>query len=137
MSVGSYQTPQILELSGIGNKELLDKHGIETLIDLPGVGENLREFSVASKHILPFIDSSSRGDCPSCLQPCCLGLADRKQDHMYVPIVSERAPSAPGPCRASASAAPAIVSRAGERAGLARRRPLFERAHASHAWGWR
>ena len=43
-SVGSYQTPQILELSGIGNKELLDKHGIETLIDLPGVGENLREY---------------------------------------------------------------------------------------------
>ena len=89
LSVGSYQTPQILELSGIGNKELLNKHGIETLIDLPGVGENLREFSVASKHILPFIDSSSRGDCPSCLQPCFLALAYRKQDHMYVPIVSE------------------------------------------------
>ena len=38
------KSPQILELSGIGNKELLDKHGIETLIDLPGVGENLREY---------------------------------------------------------------------------------------------
>ena len=36
------QTPQVLELSGIGNPEILSKHGIETLVNLPGVGENLR-----------------------------------------------------------------------------------------------
>ncbi|KAL1713054.1 GMC oxidoreductase-domain-containing protein, partial [Schizophyllum commune] len=29
--------------TGIGNKELLKKHGIKTVVDLPGVGENLRE----------------------------------------------------------------------------------------------
>lgn len=29
--------------SGIGNKEVLRKHGIDTLVDLPAVGENLRE----------------------------------------------------------------------------------------------
>ncbi len=40
---GTFQTPQILELSGIGKKDILSKHGIETLIDNPSVGENLRE----------------------------------------------------------------------------------------------
>ncbi len=29
--------------TGIGNKEILGKHGVETLLDLPAVGENLRE----------------------------------------------------------------------------------------------
>ena len=28
---------------GIGDKKLLNSHGIDTLIDLPGVGENLRK----------------------------------------------------------------------------------------------
>ena len=45
-ATGAFQTPQLLELSGIGNKEILSKHGIETLIDNPAVGENLREWSL-------------------------------------------------------------------------------------------
>ncbi|KAF7798260.1 hypothetical protein EIP86_009477 [Pleurotus ostreatoroseus] len=44
VSAGSYQSPQILELSGIGNPAILSKFGIKTIIDLPGVGENLRMF---------------------------------------------------------------------------------------------
>ncbi|OSD07663.1 GMC oxidoreductase [Trametes coccinea BRFM310] len=43
LSTGSIQTPQLLELSGIGNSTILKKHGIETLIDMPQVGENLQE----------------------------------------------------------------------------------------------
>ncbi|KAI0709492.1 GMC oxidoreductase [Earliella scabrosa] len=43
VSAGAFQTPQILELSGIGNKDILSKYGIETLVDLPGVGENLQD----------------------------------------------------------------------------------------------
>ncbi|RPD54778.1 GMC oxidoreductase [Lentinus tigrinus ALCF2SS1-7] len=43
LSAGALQTPQVLELSGIGNKDILSKHGIETLVDLPGVGENLQD----------------------------------------------------------------------------------------------
>jgi len=39
---GSIQTPQILELSGIGNETLLNSLGIKTLINLPTVGENLQ-----------------------------------------------------------------------------------------------
>ncbi|KIJ36601.1 GMC oxidoreductase [Sphaerobolus stellatus SS14] len=43
LSTGTFQTPQLLELSGIGNRKILEKHGIEALIDLPGVGENLQD----------------------------------------------------------------------------------------------
>ncbi|EKM52238.1 uncharacterized protein PHACADRAFT_260475 [Phanerochaete carnosa HHB-10118-sp] len=43
LAAGSYQTPQLLELSGIGNSEILKQHGIEVKIDLPGVGENLQD----------------------------------------------------------------------------------------------
>ncbi|KAK7718816.1 hypothetical protein SLS63_010422 [Diaporthe eres] len=42
LSAGSLQSPGILELSGIGQKDVLDAVGIEQLIDLPGVGENLQ-----------------------------------------------------------------------------------------------
>lgn len=40
---GTFQTPQILELSGIGDERILSSVGIECIIDLPGVGENLRK----------------------------------------------------------------------------------------------
>lgn len=33
--MGSFQTPQIRELSGIGNPEVLSKYGIETLVNCP------------------------------------------------------------------------------------------------------
>lgn len=40
---GAIRSPQLLELSGIGNAELLGKHAIETVQHLPGVGENLQD----------------------------------------------------------------------------------------------
>ncbi|KAI0709499.1 GMC oxidoreductase [Earliella scabrosa] len=55
LSAGAFQTPQVLELSGIGKKEVLSQHGIETLVDLPGVGENLREWSLLDH---PFVTTS-------------------------------------------------------------------------------
>ncbi|KAF8860243.1 alcohol oxidase [Acephala macrosclerotiorum] len=41
-SAGSIGSPQILELSGIGDPELLDKHGIEVFVPNKHVGENLQ-----------------------------------------------------------------------------------------------
>ena len=38
---GSINSPQLLELSGIGRPEVLREHGIEVVHVLPGVGENL------------------------------------------------------------------------------------------------
>ena len=46
LSAGSFQDPQLLELSGIGDAKILSSFGIETKIDLPGVGENLREYQL-------------------------------------------------------------------------------------------
>ncbi|TVY56724.1 Glucose oxidase [Lachnellula cervina] len=43
LSAGSLRSPAILELSGIGNPNILDKFGIPSKIVLPGVGENLMD----------------------------------------------------------------------------------------------
>jgi choline dehydrogenase-like flavoprotein len=43
LSAGSIQTPQLLELSGIGDASFLQSHGIDPIVDLPGVGENLQD----------------------------------------------------------------------------------------------
>ncbi|GAA5840047.1 hypothetical protein JCM3766R1_000655 [Sporobolomyces carnicolor] len=43
LSAGSIQTPQLLELSGVGDASFLRSKGIDPVIDLPGVGENLAD----------------------------------------------------------------------------------------------
>jgi choline dehydrogenase-like flavoprotein len=43
LSAGAYRTPQVLMLSGIGDQELLAKHGIQVVVDLPQVGKNLHD----------------------------------------------------------------------------------------------
>ena len=43
LSAGSLQSPQLLQLSGIGPHALLAKHGIPVVADAPGVGENLQD----------------------------------------------------------------------------------------------
>ena len=41
VSAGAVRTPLVLESSGIGNPNLLESLGIDIVVDLPGVGENL------------------------------------------------------------------------------------------------
>nr|BAQ25461.1 putative dehydrogenase [Neocamarosporium betae] len=48
LSAGAIQSPQILELSGIGQKDLLEKHGIPIVLDSPGVGENLQDHAISA-----------------------------------------------------------------------------------------
>jgi len=43
LAAGSLQSPQLLQLSGIGPAPLLQKFGIPVLRDAPGVGENLQD----------------------------------------------------------------------------------------------
>lgn len=43
LSAGSFQSPALLELSGIGDTAVLTGAGINTLLDLPGVGSNLQD----------------------------------------------------------------------------------------------
>lgn len=44
---GAINSPQLLMLSGIGPGEHLREHGIEVLVDSPGVGQNLQDHPVA------------------------------------------------------------------------------------------
>ena len=43
LCAGAFQSPQLLELSGIGNAELLESKRIEVLYNNPNVGENLQD----------------------------------------------------------------------------------------------
>ncbi|KAK7442422.1 choline dehydrogenase [Colletotrichum acutatum] len=43
ISAGALNTPKLLQLSGIGPAPLTSKHGILSIIDLPGVGANLQD----------------------------------------------------------------------------------------------
>ncbi|MGB6007867.1 GMC family oxidoreductase [Castellaniella sp.] len=43
VSAGAVQSPQLLQLSGIGPGALLSEHGIGVVKDLPGVGANLQD----------------------------------------------------------------------------------------------
>ena len=43
LSAGAIQSPQLLQLSGIGPRALLEARGVPVLHDLPGVGENLQD----------------------------------------------------------------------------------------------
>jgi choline dehydrogenase-like flavoprotein len=43
LSAGAIQSPQILELSGVGGRDVLEKVGVECVVDNPNVGENLQE----------------------------------------------------------------------------------------------
>lgn len=54
---GAVNSPQILELSGIGSPAVLQKAGVEVIVDLPGVGENLSDHS-ATGIVLVSITSS-------------------------------------------------------------------------------
>jgi choline dehydrogenase-like flavoprotein len=40
---GAFNTPQLLMLSGIGPRQDIERHGIATRIELPGVGRNLQD----------------------------------------------------------------------------------------------
>lgn len=43
LCAGAIGTPHLLQLSGVGPKELLKEHAIEVVHELPGVGENLQD----------------------------------------------------------------------------------------------
>jgi len=65
LSGGTYNSPQLLQLSGIGPAALLQQHGIHVRHELPGVGENLRDhyaprFTARVKNI-DTINELSRG----------------------------------------------------------------------------
>ncbi len=49
LSAGAYNSPQLLMCSGIGPADHLADHGIDVVVDLPGVGQNLQD------HLFTFV----------------------------------------------------------------------------------
>ena len=43
VSSGAYNSPQLLQLSGVGPADLLKQHGIDIVLDAPGVGNDLQD----------------------------------------------------------------------------------------------
>ena len=68
LSAGSINTPTILERSGIGAADLIEKLGLECIVDLPDVGENYQDhigtqyFYRVDKETLPLNDAYLRGE---------------------------------------------------------------------------
>ena len=64
LSAGAFQSPQLLELSGIGAAPILHSHNIEVLIDNSAVGENLQDHLIIGISLevdnLPTLDDLSR-----------------------------------------------------------------------------
>lgn len=48
VSAGTIGSPQLLMLSGVGNAKDLAEHGIESVADIPGVGQNLHDHVLVS-----------------------------------------------------------------------------------------
>lgn len=48
LAAGAFQSPQLLELSGIGSQALMKSHGIRSIVDNPFVGENLQDHAMAA-----------------------------------------------------------------------------------------
>jgi choline dehydrogenase len=65
LSGGAYNSPQLLQLSGVGSPDLLRSHGIEVRHALPGVGEGLQDHyaprSVARVKNIKTINERRRG----------------------------------------------------------------------------
>ncbi|RAH68430.1 GMC family oxidoreductase [Aspergillus aculeatinus CBS 121060] len=47
LAAGVFQSPKILQLSGVGRADLLEQHGIDVVMDLPGVGQNLQDHMIS------------------------------------------------------------------------------------------
>ncbi len=43
LAAGAINTPQLMQLSGVGNSQFLEERGVQTVQNLPGVGENLQD----------------------------------------------------------------------------------------------
>ncbi|KAK4246503.1 hypothetical protein C7999DRAFT_15381 [Corynascus novoguineensis] len=46
LAAGALQSPQILELSGVGGRELLEKHNIPVVVENPNVGEHVQDHPI-------------------------------------------------------------------------------------------
>ena len=60
LSAGTFQSPQLLMVSGIGPRQILENHNIPVLSDLPGVGQNLWDQAYYGVSFRVNVETSSR-----------------------------------------------------------------------------
>ncbi|KAI0898601.1 putative GMC oxidoreductase [Annulohypoxylon nitens] len=98
LAAGVFNTPKLLELSGIGDKKLLERHGIPVHVDLPSVGENLQDHLMTGLSY-EVVDGVVTGDPLMRQEPEALALAQKlyvehkagpftiggMQSHAYMP----------------------------------------------------
>ncbi|KAF8207825.1 hypothetical protein K438DRAFT_1575096 [Mycena galopus ATCC 62051] len=58
LSSGTIGSPQVLQLSGVGSKSLITGLGIDSVVDLPGVGANLQDHLSATIYLTDTSDST-------------------------------------------------------------------------------
>ncbi|KIW85204.1 hypothetical protein Z517_00594 [Fonsecaea pedrosoi CBS 271.37] len=77
---GTINSPQILEMSGIGNPDILRAAGVQCLVDLPSVGENYQDH-VATAAVYQLADGQMSGDSiykPEVMEAAQKALAEEK-----------------------------------------------------------
>ncbi|GMG09644.1 unnamed protein product [Aspergillus oryzae] len=77
LSAGSVQSPQLLELSGVGNTEVLRSAGIPVKIENPNVGENLQEHMTLQEAASREYEGSKSG--PWTILPCSIAYCSLSQ----------------------------------------------------------
>jgi alcohol oxidase len=63
VTAGALGTPQILERSGVGNPEILNKLHIPVVSNVPGVGENYQDHHILLYPYKSSLDSEETLDC--------------------------------------------------------------------------
>ncbi|KAL5321412.1 hypothetical protein ACEPPN_009370 [Leptodophora sp. 'Broadleaf-Isolate-01'] len=103
LSAGTMKSPQILELSGIGDSKLLDQHGVEIFVDNPSVGENLQDHLLVSVSF-EAADGVMTGETimrDPTIMPALMEMYQKDQSgplgHHFVPIAQFRLPGTFGP----------------------------------------
>ncbi|KAI1385500.1 GMC oxidoreductase [Hypoxylon trugodes] len=90
LSTGSIQSPQLLELSGIGNPQILEEAGIEVKVANPNVGENLQDHltTVTVCELDPSVEEMSPGPPgnPLCYLPLSIITAQDKVERIVSKI---------------------------------------------------
>src|SRR5262245_3746167 len=94
LCAGTIHTPRLLLLSGIGPRDDLEKLDIETIIDLPGVGQNLQDHVLLhglcfeARHPLPAPNNNLSGGAFFWKSRSALGRPDLMCLSLHVPLVT-------------------------------------------------
>ena len=78
LAAGAYNSPQLLQRSGVGSRELLSTIGVDTVLDLPGVGEHLLD------HVSSLIALDTGQQAPADFIP--IGPTLKLRSHAGLPV---------------------------------------------------